>query len=188
MYAGGRQSTSSRSISAVAGGSASAYTPEVSRHNIRSGKFPHRLNFYERPPTEEITVEQFEEWAIDRLRCELSSRGSRAFRLTSTRPSACQCWPISSLPRGATRALKRSRRSWATAQRLTCRCRATRPGQWTSRRSARRISIPTLCYVWHSAGRECIYLAWLCPALSRDELGKLMSGSSSTAKSSALDS
>ncbi|KAM0790747.1 hypothetical protein ACM66B_004599 [Microbotryomycetes sp. NB124-2] len=31
-------------------------------------KYPHRLSFYEQPPTDEITVEQFEEWAIDRLR------------------------------------------------------------------------------------------------------------------------
>ncbi|GAA5854363.1 hypothetical protein JCM3766R1_002298 [Sporobolomyces carnicolor] len=34
----------------------------------RSGRYPHRLNFYEQPPTEEITLEQFEVWAIDRLR------------------------------------------------------------------------------------------------------------------------
>jgi DNA primase large subunit len=30
--------------------------------------YPHRLNFYETPPTAEITLEQFEQWAIDRLR------------------------------------------------------------------------------------------------------------------------
>ncbi|PWY95682.1 DNA primase, large subunit [Aspergillus sclerotioniger CBS 115572] len=30
--------------------------------------YPHRLNFYEIPPTEEITLEQFEQWAIDRLK------------------------------------------------------------------------------------------------------------------------
>lgn len=30
--------------------------------------YAHRLNFYEVPPTEEITLEQFEQWAIDRLR------------------------------------------------------------------------------------------------------------------------
>ena len=28
----------------------------------------HRLNFYTYPPTEEITLDQFEQWAIDRLR------------------------------------------------------------------------------------------------------------------------
>jgi len=30
--------------------------------------YPHRLNFYEIPPTSDITLEQFEQWAIDRLR------------------------------------------------------------------------------------------------------------------------
>ncbi|KAL2849166.1 eukaryotic and archaeal DNA primase, large subunit-domain-containing protein [Aspergillus pseudoustus] len=30
--------------------------------------YPHRLNFYEIPPTAEITLEQFEQWAIDRLK------------------------------------------------------------------------------------------------------------------------
>ena len=31
-------------------------------------EYPHRLSFYEVPPTTEITLEQFEQWAIDRLR------------------------------------------------------------------------------------------------------------------------
>lgn len=31
-------------------------------------EYPHRLNLYDRPPTAEITLEQFEQWAIDRLR------------------------------------------------------------------------------------------------------------------------
>ncbi|KAI1499710.1 eukaryotic and archaeal DNA primase, large subunit-domain-containing protein [Biscogniauxia marginata] len=31
-------------------------------------EYPHRLNFYEVPPTADITLEQFEQWAIDRLR------------------------------------------------------------------------------------------------------------------------
>lgn len=30
--------------------------------------YPHRLNFYSTPPTADITIEQFEQWAIDRLR------------------------------------------------------------------------------------------------------------------------
>ena len=30
--------------------------------------YPHRLNFYTIPPTADITLEQFEQWAIDRLR------------------------------------------------------------------------------------------------------------------------
>lgn len=32
--------------------------------------YPHRLNFYAVPPTADITLEQFEQWAIDRLRSE----------------------------------------------------------------------------------------------------------------------
>ena len=31
-------------------------------------EYPHRLNLYDIPPTTEITLEQFEQWAIDRLR------------------------------------------------------------------------------------------------------------------------
>ncbi|KAL4887732.1 eukaryotic and archaeal DNA primase, large subunit-domain-containing protein [Aspergillus karnatakaensis] len=30
--------------------------------------YPHRLNFYDTPPTAEITLEEFEQWAIDRLK------------------------------------------------------------------------------------------------------------------------
>ena len=30
--------------------------------------YPYRLNFYQVPPTSEITLEEFEQWAIDRLR------------------------------------------------------------------------------------------------------------------------
>lgn len=31
-------------------------------------EYKHRLNFYVVPPTADITLEQFEQWAIDRLR------------------------------------------------------------------------------------------------------------------------
>lgn len=31
-------------------------------------EYKHRLNFYSVPPTADITLEQFEQWAIDRLR------------------------------------------------------------------------------------------------------------------------
>ena len=30
--------------------------------------YPYRLSIYQHPPTAEITLEQFEQWAIDRLR------------------------------------------------------------------------------------------------------------------------
>ena len=35
-------------------------------------EYPHRLNLYNLPPTAEIRLEQFEQWAIDRLRSDLS--------------------------------------------------------------------------------------------------------------------
>lgn len=31
-------------------------------------EYPHRLNLYDLPPVAEITLEQFEQWAINRLR------------------------------------------------------------------------------------------------------------------------
>ncbi|PFH56951.1 hypothetical protein XA68_15733 [Ophiocordyceps unilateralis] len=34
----------------------------------KDAEYPYRLNFYSEPPTAEITLEQFEQWAIDRLR------------------------------------------------------------------------------------------------------------------------
>ena len=34
----------------------------------RQQDYPHRLNLYEVPPTVEIKLEDFEQWAIDRLR------------------------------------------------------------------------------------------------------------------------
>ena len=34
----------------------------------KDAEYPHRLNFYSTPPTADITLEQFEQWAIDRLR------------------------------------------------------------------------------------------------------------------------
>lgn len=33
-----------------------------------------RLNFYDVPPTADITLEQFEQWAIDRLRGKLNAQ------------------------------------------------------------------------------------------------------------------
>ncbi|KXJ92911.1 eukaryotic and archaeal DNA primase, large subunit-domain-containing protein [Microdochium bolleyi] len=34
----------------------------------KENQYPHRLNIYATPPTADITLEQFEQWAIDRLR------------------------------------------------------------------------------------------------------------------------
>ncbi|CED82915.1 dna primase large subunit [Phaffia rhodozyma] len=41
--------------------------PEVTKHG-KSSKYPWRLNFYNRPPPDDVTLEEFEEYAIARLR------------------------------------------------------------------------------------------------------------------------
>lgn len=50
---------------------------EVTRHPLKAGQhtrsgpseqYPFRLNFYIRPPLDEVTIEEFEGWALDRLR------------------------------------------------------------------------------------------------------------------------
>ena len=41
--------------------------------------YPHRLNFYEIPPTAEISLEEFETWAIDRLRGSILRRDDVPF-------------------------------------------------------------------------------------------------------------
>ncbi|KAK4700482.1 DNA primase large subunit, partial [Phenoliferia sp. Uapishka_3] len=63
MFAGSRREARTSNA-----GPSTSNQPEITRHAIRAGKFPSRLNFYEQPPTEEITLEEFETWAIDRLR------------------------------------------------------------------------------------------------------------------------
>ena len=54
----------------TSGGGLSGGGGEVHLSSSRSTKYPHRLNLYERPPTDEVTLEEFEIWAIDRLRRE----------------------------------------------------------------------------------------------------------------------
>ena len=36
--------------------------------SYKQQEYPHRLNLYDVPPTAEIKLEDFEQWAIDRLR------------------------------------------------------------------------------------------------------------------------
>jgi hypothetical protein len=36
--------------------------------SYKEAQYPYRLNYYATPPTADITLEQFEQWAIDRLR------------------------------------------------------------------------------------------------------------------------
>lgn len=64
-------------------------------------EYPFRLSLYEIPPTAEITLEQFEQWAIDRLR-SISSEGN-----ISTLADLLQYWPNLKLARSVTRLLRK---------------------------------------------------------------------------------
>ncbi len=54
--------------------------------SYKEQQYPHRLNFYATPPTADITLEEFEQWAIDRLRilAELEACSFRNKSLTDT--------------------------------------------------------------------------------------------------------
>ncbi|KAI9889802.1 MAG: hypothetical protein M1814_004904 [Vezdaea aestivalis] len=41
---------------------------QFAESNVKQNEYPYRLNFYDNPPTAEITLDQFEQWAIDRLK------------------------------------------------------------------------------------------------------------------------
>ncbi|KAK6072889.1 eukaryotic and archaeal DNA primase [Seiridium cupressi] len=55
--------------------------------------YPHRLNFYAVPPTADITLEQFEQWAIDRLRI-LAELEACSFRNKSVKETAEHMKPL----------------------------------------------------------------------------------------------
>ncbi|KAI1852770.1 hypothetical protein JX266_002311 [Neoarthrinium moseri] len=55
--------------------------------------YPHRLNFYAVPPTADITLEQFEQWAIDRLRV-LAELEACSFRNKSPAETATHMEPL----------------------------------------------------------------------------------------------
>ncbi|EEP81841.1 conserved hypothetical protein [Uncinocarpus reesii 1704] len=56
-------------------------------------EYVHRLNFYEIPPTAEITLEQFEQWAIDRLRI-LSELEACSYRNKTPAETAAHITPL----------------------------------------------------------------------------------------------
>lgn len=58
----------SRPVNTLGASSLAGPSSEVHLSSSRSSKYPNRLNLYERPPLDELTLEQFEVWAIDRLR------------------------------------------------------------------------------------------------------------------------
>ncbi|KFY58369.1 hypothetical protein V497_04865, partial [Pseudogymnoascus sp. VKM F-4516 (FW-969)] len=55
--------------------------------------YPHRLNFYREPPTADITLEQFEQWAIDRLRV-LAELEACSFRNKTPAETAAHMKPL----------------------------------------------------------------------------------------------
>ncbi|PWN36574.1 DNA primase, large subunit [Meira miltonrushii] len=53
--------------------------PSVDRYATKGPRrYPFRLNFYREPPVSEVTIEQFETWAIDRLRVLAEIESSQA--------------------------------------------------------------------------------------------------------------
>jgi len=60
---------------------------------FQENTYPFRLNFYSVPPTADITLEQFEQWAIDRLRV-LAELEACAFRNRSPDETAAHMKPI----------------------------------------------------------------------------------------------
>ncbi|KAK4203070.1 eukaryotic and archaeal DNA primase, large subunit-domain-containing protein [Triangularia verruculosa] len=56
-------------------------------------QYPHRLNFYTTPPTADITLEQFEQWAIDRLRI-LAELEACSFRNKTPAETAAHMEPL----------------------------------------------------------------------------------------------
>ncbi|CAI4212904.1 unnamed protein product [Parascedosporium putredinis] len=60
---------------------------------FKDSTYPHRLNFYTHAPTADITLEQFEQWAIDRLRV-LSELEACSFRNKSLAETAAHMKPV----------------------------------------------------------------------------------------------
>ncbi|KAK4138525.1 DNA primase, large subunit [Trichocladium antarcticum] len=56
-------------------------------------QYPHRLSFYSTPPTADITLEQFEQWAIDRLRI-LAELEACSFRNKTPAETAAHMKPL----------------------------------------------------------------------------------------------
>ncbi|GAP90971.1 putative DNA primase large subunit [Rosellinia necatrix] len=59
----------------------------------KEAEYPHRPNFYTIPPTADITLEQFEQWAIDRLRI-LAELEACSFRNKSFTETAAHIRPL----------------------------------------------------------------------------------------------
>ncbi|KAH6626776.1 eukaryotic and archaeal DNA primase, large subunit-domain-containing protein [Chaetomium sp. MPI-SDFR-AT-0129] len=61
--------------------------------SYKDTEYPHRLNFYSTPPTADITLEQFEQWAMDRLRI-LAELEACSFRNKTPAETAVHMKPL----------------------------------------------------------------------------------------------
>ncbi|ATZ52284.1 Bcpri2 [Botrytis cinerea B05.10] len=68
-------------------------TPFAEKPAYKDLNYPHRLNFYTIPPTADITLEQFEQWAIDRLRV-LAELEACSFRNRTPAETAAHMKPL----------------------------------------------------------------------------------------------
>lgn len=67
-------------VSSVTGHASTSASGSVAQHHTNKAlaRYPHRLNFYTVPPVHEVTIEQFESWAIDRLKVLAEIESSQA--------------------------------------------------------------------------------------------------------------
>ncbi|KAH8700631.1 DNA primase large subunit [Talaromyces proteolyticus] len=61
--------------------------------SFKQQDYPYRLNFYDVPPTAEITLEEFEQWAIDRLKV-LAEIEACSYRNKSTQETEAHITPL----------------------------------------------------------------------------------------------
>lgn len=67
---------------------------QFAKANYKQNDYPHRLSLYDIPPTSEISLEQFETWAIDRLRGILSCLSTQDYaNCLSTRRTRIMFFP-----------------------------------------------------------------------------------------------
>lgn len=66
---------------------------QFAESGFKDATYPHRLNFYAVPPTADITLEQFEQWAIDRLRI-LAELEACSFRNKGVKETAEHMKPL----------------------------------------------------------------------------------------------
>lgn len=119
--------------------------------------YPHRLNFYEIPPTAEITLEQFEQWAIDRLKSMWFDHFRHGVRVETywteqfwpkSRPALIETSPPPKLRHTSHHCCRNSFPFPRT------RPRPSEPPTRDSKMSARRITIHISSFDWHSPPRK----------------------------------